>query len=172
MSAAASEAGPHTYLLGLGSNRRHHRHGPPRAVLAAALARLAAEGLAVKARSAVVASLPLGPSARLYANAAALIETALAPPALLALLKRIERGFGRRPGGRRWGARVLDLDIVLWSGGRWATPGLTIPHPAFRERGFVIGPAAAIAPHWRDPVTGRTLRQLSARLTRRNRLPR
>ena len=52
------------------------------------------------------------------------------PDALLALLKRIERDFGRRPGGQRWGARVLDLDIVLWCGGACApAPGLTIPHP-------------------------------------------
>ncbi len=145
-------------------------------VLEAALVRLEAEGLAVRARSAVIGSAPLGPSIRRYANAAAVVETALAPVPLLALLKRIESAFGRRQGGRRWGARVLDLDIVLWSGGRWASPGLTLPHRAFRERLFVLGPAAEIAPHWRDPAPGRTrghtLRQLAARLTRPGRLPR
>jgi 2-amino-4-hydroxy-6-hydroxymethyldihydropteridine diphosphokinase len=58
---------------------------------------------------------------------------------------------------------VLDLDIVLWSGGAWSGPGLTVPHIAFRERRFVLDPAAEVAPAWRDPVSGRTLRQLAAR---------
>ena len=109
---------------------------------------------------------PVGPSLRRYANSAATVETALDPPALLALLKRIEHEFGRRPGGRRWASRVLDLDIVLWSGGAFAVPGLTIPHPLFRTRDFVLAPAARIAPHWRDPVTALTVRQLHSRLTR------
>ena len=108
---------------------------------------------------------PLGPSPRRYANAAALIATGLAPGALLHRLKQVERRFGRR-GGRRWASRVLDLDIVLWSGGAWSEPGLTVPHIAFRERRFVLDPAAAIAPLWRDPVTGLTLRQLAGRYRR------
>ena len=169
----------HRYLLALGSNQRHHRYGAPSSVLGAALERLAAEGLGVVARSAWIESAPLGPSARRYANGAALVASALDPPALLALLKRIEHAFGRR-GGQRWGARVLDLDIVLWSGGRWSAPrrtgGLTIPHAAFRQRSFVLVPAAAIAPGWRDPgpgsTTGLSLRQLRARLTGRGALPR
>lgn len=169
----------HLYLLALGSNRRHRRYGAPCTVLAAALEHLAAQGVTVVGRSAVMETAPLGPSSRRYANAAALVATALGPPALLALLKRVERAFGRRR-GRRWGTRVLDLDIVLWSGGRWASPPgaqrLIVPHPAFRERAFVLGPAAAIAPGWRDPgpgaTTGLTLRQLRARLTRSGTLPR
>ncbi len=118
------------------------------------------------AESPVIASRPLGPSLRTYANAVALVETDLAPPALLARLKATEQGFGRRRSGQRWSARVLDLDIILWSGGIWASPGLGIPHSAFRERAFVLRPASRIAPGWRDPLTGRTLRQLSARLAR------
>jgi 2-amino-4-hydroxy-6-hydroxymethyldihydropteridine diphosphokinase len=157
----------HRYLIALGSNVRHTRHGWPREVLAAALERLEAEGLKPIAAAPPIVTDPIGPSIRRYANSAALIETALAPPELLALLKRIEREFGRRPGGQRWCARVLDLDIVLWSGGPYVDETLTIPHPLFRERDFVLGPASAIAPHWRDPVTGLTLGQLHARLTGR-----
>lgn len=115
---------------------------------------------------------PVGPSLRRYANSAAAIETRLDPPSLLTLLKRVEREFGRRPGGRRWTSRVLDLDIVLWSGGAWETRELTIPHPLFRTRDFVLAPAAAAAPDWRDPITGLNLRQLRARLTRGKRLRR
>jgi 2-amino-4-hydroxy-6-hydroxymethyldihydropteridine diphosphokinase len=93
------------------------------------------------------------------------------PPAMLAALKGLERDFGRRP-GRRWGDRVLDCDIVLWSGGRWQSPGLAIPHPHFRTRGFVLAPAWEITPGWRDPGSGLTLAQLTRRLTRREALPR
>jgi len=161
----------HTYLIALGSNRRHVRHGAPAKVLAAALERLAAEGLRVEARSPVVGSAPIGPSLRRYANGAAMVTSTLDPPALLALLKRVERAFGRRR-GQRWGTRVLDLDIVMWSKGRWSSRDLTIPHREFRKRRFVLDPAAAIAPSWRDPASGLTLRQLRARLTRLERLPR
>ena len=61
---------------------------------------------------------------------------------------------------------MLDLDLVLWSGGCFAAPGLVIPHPLFRNRAFVLAPAVQIAPRWRDPVTGLSVRQLHARLTR------
>ncbi|MBV1691018.1 2-amino-4-hydroxy-6-hydroxymethyldihydropteridine diphosphokinase [Novosphingobium sp. G106] len=159
------------YLVALGSNRRHHRLGCPEAVLRAAFAALDGKGLKLKAVSAVVASRPLGPSLRRYANAAAVVKSKLAPDELLDRLKAIEQRFGRRIGGRRWGARVLDLDIVLWSGGAWSSPPLTIPHPAFRTRRFVLGPAAAIAPRWRDPLTALTVRHLLARLTRPRPLP-
>jgi 2-amino-4-hydroxy-6-hydroxymethyldihydropteridine diphosphokinase len=159
------------YLIALGSNVRHHRHGDPRRVLQAALQALDGPDTILTAAAPIHTSAPLGPSKRRYANSAALIDSGLAPPALLDLLKRIERIFGRR-GGQRWSARVLDLDIVLWNGGCWRSPKLTLPHPAFRQRAFVLTPALHLAPQWRDPVTGLTLRHLHARLTRRPPLPR
>jgi len=126
----------------------------------------------VLARSAVIDSAPVGPSQRQYANAALVLETERHPPALLGVLQAMEQDFGRVRRGQRWGARVLDLDIVLWSGGAWVTPGLTIPHPLFRTRPFVLSPALAIAADWRDPDSGHTVRQLHARLTRPRPLPR
>lgn len=165
-------AGTHRYLVALGSNMRHARHGSPPQVLGAALRNLAKQGIEVEAIAPTIASAPVGPSLRRYANTAAVVQAMLAPEELLALCKQIEREFGRKRGGRRWGSRVLDLDIVLWSGGVWGSRRLTIPHPAFRERAFVLGPAATIAPRWRDPLTGLTIKQLEARLTRRTRLPR
>jgi 2-amino-4-hydroxy-6-hydroxymethyldihydropteridine diphosphokinase len=63
---------------------------------------------------------------RRYANGAVLVRSDLGPVAMLALLKSIERAFGRR-GGKRWGSRVLDLDIVLWSGGEWRSRPLRAP---------------------------------------------
>ncbi|HAV50882.1 MAG TPA: 2-amino-4-hydroxy-6-hydroxymethyldihydropteridine diphosphokinase [Brevundimonas sp.] len=153
-----------TYIIALGSNRRHGEHGRPREVVRAAMEELAALGTVTK-RSPVIESAPVGPAQRRFANAAAELESDLTPPDLLRELKRQERSFGRRS-GQAWGDRVLDLDIVLWSGGVWDEGGLAIPHMHFRERGFVLGPASAISPTWRDPFTGMSLRHLQARLTR------
>lgn len=154
------------YLIALGSNVRHCRFGRPPEVLRAAIAALDGAGIKVEAISPVIASAPLGPSRRRYANGVVLVATSLSPPDLLARLQAIEHAFGRRRRGERWGARTLDLDIVLWSGGSWHDPWLTIPHPLFRMRGFVLGPARAIAPNWRDPVTRLRVKHLATRLTR------
>lgn len=151
------------YVLGLGSNMRVPGIGGPRAVIAAALIALEQEGLSLAAVSRIIDSAPVGPSQRRYANAAAVVETELAPPELLCRLQQIERAFGRNRRGQRWRARPLDLDIVAWDGGIWVSPGLVVPHPHFRERSFVLAPAAQIAPAWRDPLSGLTLRQLAAR---------
>lgn len=129
----------------------------------------------VTARSPVIASAPMGAARRRFANAALVLESELAPTALLAALKRTERSFGRRR-GQRWGDRVLDCDIILWSGGVWRSggrgKGLAIPHPAYGLRRFVVDPACTIAPGWRDPQTGLTIAQTQARLTRPRPLPR
>ena len=150
-------ASTHHYVIALGSNRRG-RHGSPRQELAAAIAAIGG----MVARSPVIETAPLGPSRRRFSNAAILVESAETPPDLLARLKQIERDFGRR-NGRRWDARVIDLDVILWSGGAWSSPGLTIPHPQFRLRSFVLDPLVRLVPDWCDPLTGRTIRQLAAR---------
>jgi 2-amino-4-hydroxy-6-hydroxymethyldihydropteridine diphosphokinase len=155
------------YLIALGSNQRQHQHGAPEQVLRAALA-----DLAPLAAARIIQSAPLGPSRRRYANTAAIIRSTESPPELLARLHQIEEKFGRRRSGQRWSARVLDLDIVLWSEGAWCSSGLTIPHTQFRRRTFVLAPAVAIAPRWRDPITGLSLNHLFARLTRNRPIPR
>jgi 2-amino-4-hydroxy-6-hydroxymethyldihydropteridine diphosphokinase len=149
-----------SYVIALGSNRRG-RHGAPAEEVRAALAAIGN----VVMTSPLITTAPLGPARRRFVNAAALVETDEDPPALLARLKAIETAFGRRR-GQRWTDRVIDLDIVLWSGGVWASDGLTVPHPEFRRRAFVLAPLAAIVPDWRDPMTGLTVRQLAARLRR------
>lgn len=159
-----------TYLIALGSNRRHVLYGLPPQVVRAAMEECAALGT-VAERSAVIATPAMGAAHRRFANAALVLASELTPPALLAALKRMEREFGRRR-GQRWGDRVLDCDIILWNGGRWASPGLTIPHLAYADRAFVLAPARAIVPAWRDPVHGLTISQAHARLTRPRPLPR
>lgn len=136
--------------------------GAPRRVIEAAVTSIADFGQVI-AVSRIRDSRPIGPSRRTYANATVMVETRESPLRFLASLQRLELRFGRRRRGSAWRARQIDLDIVLWSGGTWLTPELVIPHPMFRERPFVIGPAAEIAPNWRDPVTGLTLRQLAKR---------
>lgn len=153
------------YVLALGSNRRHHRHGAPAAVLRAALAALEEGGVRVITCSRIIRTPALGPAGRDFANAAALVSSPLDPPALLALVKGVERAFGRRR-GRRWGARVLDIDLILWSGGAFRSRRLAIPHVALAERRFVLDPLVEVAGGWRLPGTALTPRHLRARLAR------
>jgi 2-amino-4-hydroxy-6-hydroxymethyldihydropteridine diphosphokinase len=148
-----------SYAIALGSNRRSKRGSPADAVRAAAAA------IPVDLLSSVRITPALGPAGRSFANAAAIVTTRLQPPELLQQLKDIEGAFGRRA-GQRWGARVIDLDILLWSEGAWEEPGLIIPHPAMRIRRFVLDPLSEIASDWRDPISGATIRQLHARLAR------
>jgi 2-amino-4-hydroxy-6-hydroxymethyldihydropteridine diphosphokinase len=148
-----------SYAIALGSNRRS-RHGSPSETVRAAAATMGVERM-----SGIQLTPALGPAGRAFANAAAILSSELEPPALLEALKTVERRFGRRP-GRRWGPRVLDLDIILWSGGAWEGGGLVVPHRDFRRRRFVLAPLAQIAPEWRDPLTGATVRQLLFRLAR------
>ena len=150
-----------SYIIALGSNRRG-RHGSPRREVAAALSAIGG----IRAVSRNQETAPLGPSIRRFANAVAWIDSDEPPEALLRRLKEIERAFGRRR-GQRWGARVIDLDIVLWSGGAWCTRDLIVPHPQYRARRVVLAPLAEIAPAWRDPVSGRTTLPLLHAVDRR-----
>jgi 2-amino-4-hydroxy-6-hydroxymethyldihydropteridine diphosphokinase len=154
------------YLVALGSNQRHELAGDPRTVIKQAIDALEMPDIDVFAQSSIFGNPAIGPSKRSYANAVVVVATILDPPALLKCLHSIENHFGRRRSGQRWRARTLDLDIILWSGGIWSgdRPALSIPHPVMRD--FVLGPAMEIAPCWRDPLTGFTIRQLFHRLNR------
>ena len=160
--------------IALGSNRRHGRFGSPAAVVAAATAALAAAGLPVVARSAIRPTAPLGPRQRNFANAVVAVATDLSLDAVLTRLQAIEHAFGRRR-GRRWGPRILDLDIVaagVTVTPRWRTAraGLIVPHPGLAVRDFVLTPLVEIAGDWRHPVLHLTARQLHARLRRPRRV--
>ncbi|HKY82902.1 MAG TPA: 2-amino-4-hydroxy-6-hydroxymethyldihydropteridine diphosphokinase [Sphingobium sp.] len=152
----------HLYALALGSNRSSSGKLTPARLLKEAAAWVGELG-DVRAIGPILTSDPIGPSLRLYANSALIVASPLAPEEMLAQLQLIERQLGRRR-YRRWGARRMDIDIIFWSGGEWNSRSLHIPHPAFRTRSFVLSPLNAIAPGWRDPVTGLRVRHLLARL--------
>ena len=81
---------------------------------------------------------------------------------LLAELLAIEQAAGRtRPSPMA--PRTLDLDLILFGQERIVEPGLTVPHPRFRERLFVLEPLAELAPDLVDPETGRTISELLRR---------
>jgi 2-amino-4-hydroxy-6-hydroxymethyldihydropteridine diphosphokinase len=100
-----------------------------------------------------------------YLNAAVAGTTTLDARALLGALLSIEADYGRaRP--YRGAPRTLDLDLVLLADDVINEPGLQVPHPRFRNRFFVLGPLAEIAPDMRDPVTGLRVGELLKRLLR------
>ena len=157
----------HLYAIAIGSNRPHGRFGRPAGVVEAAIARLDEE-FGLFDASPIILNPAIGGAGRDFANAVALVESDVDPPAMLRRVKALEREFGRRR-GRHWAPRVLDLDISLWSGGRFRSRRLQIPHYGLAKRSFVLQPLAAIAPNWR--VRGAlTVRHLAHRLARR--LPR
>lgn len=95
----------------------------------------------------------------MFLNAAAVGQTLLSARALLDALHAIENEQGReRPFPNA--PRSLDLDLILFGDQRWDEPALTVPHPRFRERRFVLEPLASIAPDLRDPLSGRSVADL------------
>jgi len=110
-------------------------------------------------RSHFYKTAPVGPPQPDYLNACILIETTLPPRSLLHHLLAIENQFGRVR-QVRWGARSLDLDLLLYGNQIVDTPGLTVPHPRLHERAFVLVPLMDIAPDWPHPIFRKTVSQL------------
>lgn len=137
--------------------------GSPRATLEAALARLEAAGVKIARRSRWYRSPawpdPADPE---FVNAVAEVETALTPPALLALLHEVEAALGRIRAAAN-APRAIDLDLLDHRGAVEAGPP-ALPHPRLHRRAFVLLPLAEIAPGWRHPVSRRAIGDLIAAL--------
>ncbi len=126
--------------------------------VAEAVRRLASEpGVTIKAVSPLYRTKPVGPVAQDdFVNGAVRLETTLAPETLMRRCLAIEAGMGRdRANALRWGPRIIDIDMILYDDLVLHTDVLTLPHPRFRERAFVLVPMADIAPE--RVVEGRTL---------------
>lgn len=108
------------------------------------------------ARSSLYRSAPFGGVEQPdFINAAAALLTMLTARELLQKLQGIERKRGRERGGIRWGPRVLDLDLLVFSNARMDEPGLEVPHPGIAERNFVLLPLRELAPDLIVPGLGR-----------------
>jgi 2-amino-4-hydroxy-6-hydroxymethyldihydropteridine diphosphokinase len=118
-------------------------------------------------RSGLYRSAPLGPQDQPeFMNACVGLLTQLEPEVLLDSLQAIERAMGKVPPPVRWGPRLIDLDLILYSDEHRAGPGLKLPHPRMHERNFVLYPLAEIAPSLALPGKGR-IADLAERLGRR-----
>ena len=141
-----------TAFIGLGSNLQDpitHIKLARRAI--AALAQVQEQKF-----SSLYQSAPMGPQDQPdYVNAVMAIKTALAPLDLLHALQQIETEHGRKRGVQRWGARTLDLDLLLYGDQLINTPELTVPHYGIAERAFVLYPLRDCAPDLVIPDHGK-----------------
>ena len=123
--------------LGLGSNLQN-----PAAQLAEALNRLdLVEGIEISKTSSLYRTPPWGDEAQGdFINAVTQIETDLDPISLLRVLQSIENEMGRQRNGRRWGPRLIDIDLLLYADQQYQSEELELPHPRMHQRAFVLIP--------------------------------
>jgi len=170
-------------LIALGANLPS-RAGAPEATLRAAMGRLRREGARGLRVSRFYRTPCFPPGAGPdYVNAAASLRFEGGPERLLERLHVIEAAFGRAR-VQRWGQRTLDLDLIAAGATvlpdratfrRWcelapdqqaqsAPDELILPHPRLQDRAFVLVPLADVAPDWRHPVLGKTVREMLSEL--------
>ena len=141
--------------LSLGSNL-----GDRKAQLRQAIEKLHQKGILLVKESSIYETEPVDvPEQPDFLNLVCQVETALEPESLLAACQDIESEMGRHRGETK-GARNIDIDILFYGRRIVETPFLKIPHPAWRQRNFVLIPLVEIAPDFRDPVSDQTVQVL------------
>ena len=137
--------------LGLGSNQQQ-----PMDQLTEALGRLAeTKGIGILRTSSFYRTPPWGDEQQDdFINAVVQIETSLEPLNLLGELKTIENLMGRKRSGRRWGPRLIDIDLLLYGDQQLYMDELEVPHPRMHERAFVLIPLAELDPELDIPGRG------------------
>ena len=148
---------PFVYI-GIGSNLGDRLRNCQRA-----LKLLEQRGVRIRAVSGAYETKPWGGQAVAgqpdFINMAAQLDTDLTPRALLGTLQQVEKEMGRVR-ERKWGARTIDLDILLYGDEIIDQPDLKVPHPLMHEREFVLKPLAEIAPEAVHPGFKKTVRQM------------
>jgi 2-amino-4-hydroxy-6-hydroxymethyldihydropteridine diphosphokinase len=137
--------------LGLGSNLQN-----PVTQLQLAIGQLRdAEGIDVLRTSSFYSTPPWGDESQDdFINAVAQIQTQLSPLSLLQLLQSIEDEMGRQRSNRRWGPRVIDIDLLLFDEQVLQSTELELPHPRMHERAFVLLPLSELDPFAEIPGHG------------------
>jgi 2-amino-4-hydroxy-6-hydroxymethyldihydropteridine diphosphokinase len=167
LTSSDSNAGPTQAAIALGSNL-----GDSLGIVNQAVQQLQQRSdLRILGQSAWYQTAPVGPPQPDYINGCLWVELLmdaegqplLTPQTFLTMLLDLEQRFGRVR-GERWGARTLDLDLLLIDSLVLQTPTLELPHPRLRERAFVLLPLAEVLPDWQDPVSGLTVQQLCDRV--------
>lgn len=150
------ETSGHVYLL-LGSNL-----GDRFQVMAAARESIAEQAGTIVSGSAIYETEPWGITDQpAFLNQVLEIRTALLPEELLRVVLNIEHELGRAR-YERWGARIIDIDLLYFGDTVQDSARLTLPHPRIQERRFVLAPLAEIAPHFIHPVFNKTTLTLLA----------
>ncbi len=147
--------------LGIGSNLGNRRRNVEKS-----LNLLKAEKeIRIKKQSSLYETKPVGgPKQRAFKNGVVLIETTLSVKSLLNVLKNIENKLGRKKDAKRWGPRIIDLDILAYDRVVFKSKLLTVPHPMMHERFFVLAPFAEIAPRFKHPLLNKTVKKLLSEL--------
>ena len=150
---------PHRVYIGIGSNL-----GDRKANTLEALDRVSKlPGTRVVRASSLYESEPLGNAKTWFVNSVIEIETELGAEPMLKRLKAIEDAMGRkRVKGKRWGSRIIDLDILLCDQEIVDKRSLKVPHPEMHKRRFVLLPLAELAPHVVHPHLGQSVSILLA----------
>ena len=150
---------PHRAYIGIGSNLGDRKANALEAV--DRVSKLPATRV-VRASS-LYESEPLGDAKTWFVNSVIEIETDFPPDELLKRLKAIEKAMGRkRVKGKRWGSRIIDLDILLCDQEIVEKRTLKVPHPEMHKRRFVLMPLAELAPHVVHPQLGHSVSALLA----------
>lgn len=150
-----------TAFLGLGGNL-----GDPLAAFRRTRQKLSAHPAIAECRSSpLYQTPPVGgpPGQPDYLNAVLMLKTRLTAAELLSCCFALEKAEGRQR-TERWGARTLDIDLLLFGAERISQHDLEVPHPRLTERQFVLLPLLALAPELRHPLSGLSLQMQLDRL--------
>ena len=150
---------PHRVFIGIGSNL-----GDRRANVREARRRVGEIGKTrVVKESSLYESEPHGDAKTWFGNSVVEVETELTPLDLLKRLQQIEADMGRRRvKGKRWGSRIIDLDILFYDNETIEKRNLKVPHPRLPQRRFVLVPLSELAPQLIHPGLNVSVSELLA----------